>query len=49
MKRLFVLLMAVTLLVVIVPACGGGGGGGGDGEVPSSNWDEMVWDADDWA
>lgn len=40
------------LFVVIVGGAGlilsCGGGGGGDGQ-PSSNWDEMVWDQDNWA
>ncbi len=50
---LFVGLFAayVFLSTLIVAGCGGGGGGGG-GVVPpaaaGSNWDEMVWDQDNW-
>lgn len=43
----FRLLLAVLLLA----GCSGGGGGGGGGNNSpsgSSNWDEMVWDQDNW-
>ncbi len=44
-------LSIVILLLIFLTACGGGGGDG-DGDGPpagSSNWDQMVWDHDDWA
>lgn len=49
---LFVGLFAAYIIwsTFIVAGCGGGGGGGG-GVLPaagSSNWDEMVWDQDNW-
>jgi hypothetical protein len=47
LRKLLLFLMAFGMLVTLMAACGGGGGGGGgDG---SSNWDELVWDQDDWA
>jgi hypothetical protein len=41
----------VLVFIIVLPllAVSCGGGGGGDGETPSSNWDEMVWDQDNWA
>jgi len=37
----------ITASVVMLYGCGGSGGGGG-GSSSSSNWDEMVWDQDNW-
>src|SRR5690606_7003929 len=31
------------------PPPGGGGGGGGGNQQPSSNWDSLTWDQDNWA
>jgi hypothetical protein len=49
MKRLALVLSVLGLLAFLLPACGGGGSGDGNGVVPSSDWDEMVWDQDNWA
>lgn len=41
-----------TLYVIITLLLLSGCGGGGSGTPPpegSSNWDEMIWDNDDWA
>jgi hypothetical protein len=43
-KKIMVILLLALLFVL--PVCGGGGGGGSGG---SSDWDQMVWDQDDWA
>ena len=49
-------IFALCLLVLagLLAGCGGGGGGdldggsdGGDGG--SSNWDQLVWNQDDWS
>ena len=48
MKRLLILLMLLGSLTLIFAACGSGGGS--DTPAPdSSNWDELVWDQDNWA
>ena len=41
--------MLGVLAVALLSACGGGGGGGTT-PLPagSSNWDQMVWDQDNW-
>ena len=42
------LIVGFTFAVILIfVSCGGGGGGGS--EDPSSNWDEMAWDQDNWA
>ena len=38
-------LLTVMGLLLLLAGCGGGGGGGDES---SSDWDEMVWDQDDW-
>jgi hypothetical protein len=42
-KKIMVILLLA--LIFVLPVCGGGGGGSGG----SSDWDQMVWDQDDWA
>jgi hypothetical protein len=40
------------VLWVLIILCGCGGGGGGDGNTTpqtNSDWDQMVWDQNDWA
>ncbi len=38
----------VLLLAFVAVLAGCGGGGGDGGAQGSSNWDEMVWDQDNW-
>lgn len=42
---------AVLLLMLFLSACGGKGGNNTNPSPPanSSNWDEMIWDQDNWA
>ncbi len=51
MKRATVIVLSMFCLVLL-SACGGGSGGDGGGGTPpatgNSNWDQMVWDRDDW-
>ena len=50
-NKLLLLLLLLPLLALL-GGCGGGGGGGSKVPLPpsgSSNWDQMVWDQDDWA
>ena len=48
MKKYLAIILALFLaLFLFMPACGGGGGGD-DGGSESSNWDQLVWDEDDW-
>lgn len=48
-------IISIIFIALIVSACGGGGGGSNAGNpnppppAGSSNWDEMVWDQDNWA
>ena len=42
-------LLTLMGLLLVLASCGGGGGGSSVDETGSSNWDEMVWDEDDWA
>ncbi|VAX01233.1 hypothetical protein MNBD_GAMMA21-1973 [hydrothermal vent metagenome] len=46
-------LIALTLMAsALLTGCGGGGGGGGGNTPPANNnadWDQMVWDQDDWS
>ena len=44
MKRWMLIFLFFLSLAVV--SCGGGSGGDTQ---PSSNWDEMVWDQDNWA
>lgn len=53
-KRTVIALHLALSLVLLLGACNGGssGGSGGSGPPPatgSSNWDELVWDEDNWA
>jgi len=49
MRRLINIKVLLPLaLAALISGCGSGGGGGG-GAVPSSNWDTLVWDQDNWA
>lgn len=55
MKRVGRFLMFASLIFFLsafFSHCGGGGGGGGDGDgggvAPSSVWDTMVFDQDNW-
>ena len=52
MKRLITMLIFVAAIVTLT-ACGNSSSGGDVGSPPanpgSSNWDELVWDQDDWA
>ena len=36
-------------LSLFLVACGGGGGGGGNSPPENNNWDQMVWDQDNWS
>jgi len=41
------------LMMILFTACGGGGGGGNPGNpgnpgTGSNNWDQMIWDQDQW-
>lgn len=50
-KRCMRILILATVLALLT-ACGSSSGGGGGTPPPpagGSNWDEMVWDQDDWA
>ena len=47
MNKYTLLLFILIVFLAVYPACGGGGGD--NGSQPSSNWDEMVWDQDEWA
>lgn len=53
-------LLIVMAFLLSLAGCGGGGGGSSDDDSTttddtttpdegSSNWDQMVWDQDDWA
>jgi len=49
MRKTTLRLVFAFALAVSLSACGGGGGGGGGGGTTgSSNWDELVWDQDNW-
>ena len=39
----------LLLATIVLAGCGGSGGGGGSNNPTGSNWDEMVWDQDNWA
>lgn len=41
--------MAALAILVLATALGCGGGGGGDKDDPRTDWDELVWDEDDWS
>lgn len=45
------LVCVIALGVLSTVGSGGGGGGAGGVQPPpeSSNWDEMVWDQDNWS
>lgn len=48
MKRIAVVagaILLVSMLALSLLSCGSSGGGGVTG---SSNWDQMVWDVDNW-
>jgi hypothetical protein len=60
MKRSVVALHLALSVALLLSACGGGGGSGGSsggnsGSTPppttvsKSNWDELVWDQDNWS
>ena len=50
LSRIFLFLTALVLLTACDGGSGGGRGGGGDAEPKgSSNWDEMVWDRENWS
>ncbi len=50
MMRLITLHLVILLGAVLLTGCGSGGGGGDDpAATGSSNWDEMVWDQDQWS
>ena len=49
MNSIFIKTILALAFVTLLSGCGGGGGSGGGGSGSSSNWDEMVWDQDNWA
>lgn len=49
MQKLIRNALYILFTVLFISACGGGGGGSPPPEEGSSNWDEMVWDQDDWS
>ena len=49
MTKITYLKAILFLTVVLLGGCSNGGGGGSNNTNPSSNWDEMVWDQDNWA
>ena len=46
--KLLKVLLAFSLLALL-GACGGGGGGAAPPAGGSSDWDQMVWDQDNWS
>ena len=46
MKRISILALLLFAGLFLFASCGGGGGGG---STPSSDWDSMTWDQDNWA
>jgi len=47
MKRISILALLLFAGLLLLSSCGGGGGGGGSSG--SQDWDQMVWDQDNWA
>ncbi len=46
-STLLIKVLTLTAFLVLLSGCGGGGNNDNSGS--SSNWDEMIWDKDNWA